>query len=135
MGELVGLVQIRPWGSRSASGQRPGEGPALPVVCPESALTGVAGRFSPAPLCSLSGFEFPAFFPVSVWLITSVSRLDLGVRGWPQPRWAKLCRLLWGQGPGPWRETSSTSVGRHPRLSFPDHDVFEHASSFAFISV
>lgn len=71
-------------GSRGAGGARPDsplglkvcrwllprEGPALPAVCPESALTGVAGRFSPAPLCFLSGSELPALFPASVWLTT-----------------------------------------------------------------
>lgn len=51
--------------------------PALPAVRPESALTGVGGRLGPTPLCSVSGSELPASFPVCVADRIHV-QLDLG---------------------------------------------------------
>lgn len=51
--------------------------PALPAVRPESALTGVGGRWGPTLLCSVSGSELPACFPVCVAGRIHV-QLDLG---------------------------------------------------------
>lgn len=126
MGELVGPVQIRPWGFKvccwPAARGRPSSARGLSGICPDRGL----GDVSAPPRCSPSGSGFPAFFPVSVWLIMSVSRLDWGSKGWPQPRWDKLCRPLRGHGPRPGRQTPPTGMGLHSRLSLPEHDLLHH---------
>lgn len=115
-----------------AAGQgRPGSPSGLSGICPDRSC----GTFQPRPVvfsvwlrasCSFSG--------LCVADHTSVSRLDLGGDGCPphpQPQWAKLCGLLWGQGPGH-SETPSRSLGLRSRLCVPGNDVLEHAGSFAF---